>query len=93
MPPLYDFECRICGKGEEHLERMLETRERVHEGCGGTMRRLVTRQWTAVGDTPEFVTDDLGDGTPERIRGKQHLERVMRERGVHVTSKKGQEWW
>lgn len=88
--PIYDYECRACGHevetwaGIEEMELPCE--------CGGTMIRLITTSYTVAPDLESYVEENLGPD-PVRVKGKQHLERLMKERGLSVKSAKGKEWW
>jgi putative FmdB family regulatory protein len=40
--PLYEYKCSQCGVVFEVRQKFSDPRIRVHEGCGGAVRRLVS---------------------------------------------------
>jgi putative FmdB family regulatory protein len=56
--PIYEYECRKCGETIEVIQRMTEADPKKHQGCGGTLTRLLSvprvRVRDAVAQSPEF---------------------------------------
>ena len=84
--PLYDYECRKCGRVEEHYASM--SQESMRCECGGNMRRLIARSY--VNPDIEIVTDDI-DGQMRRITSRRQLNKLMAENEVY--DKHGKGWW
>ena len=40
--PIYEYACDKCGAGVELIRRLSEPDPTFHDGCGGTLRRLVS---------------------------------------------------
>jgi putative FmdB family regulatory protein len=41
--PVYEYECKACGRDFEYQQRMAEPEKTTCEACGGTLERLISR--------------------------------------------------
>jgi putative FmdB family regulatory protein len=41
--PIYEYQCRACGRTFEYQQRMTEDPKTVCESCGGALERLISR--------------------------------------------------
>lgn len=55
--PLYEYECKRCGKVFEVLQRHSSKPLTVHEGCGGALERLLSPPALQFKGTGWYVTD------------------------------------
>ena len=85
VPPLYDYQCRLCGKVEEKYAHMDEMRLRCN--CGEQTDRLTTVKYNVIGDV-DFVTDNI-TGEPTRITSRKQMKKIMKEHGVMEKYGKG----
>lgn len=55
--PLYDYKCHECGVVFEKLERFSDPPLAIHEGCGGTVERLISPSAFHFKGTGFYITD------------------------------------
>src|SRR5262245_66597242 len=41
--PVYEYECKACGRDFEYQQRMTEPEKTTCESCGGALERLISR--------------------------------------------------
>lgn len=74
--PLYDFECKECGKITEKYAKMEEITGFCD--CGGEQKRLITTSSYAIGDLEPYLDHHIGR-EPVWIKSKQHRKEVMKK--------------
>jgi putative FmdB family regulatory protein len=84
--PLYDYECKICGKMEERYCPM-EDSVVYHCTCGGDQNRVLSARYN-INRAVNFVTDDIS-GEPVSVTSKRQLKTLCDEHGVHEKYGKG----
>ncbi|PYS40681.1 MAG: hypothetical protein DMG14_09800 [Acidobacteria bacterium] len=55
--PIYEYECEKCGKTIEVLQKMSDKPLKKHEGCGGTLTKLISASGFQFKGTGWYVTD------------------------------------
>ncbi len=55
--PLYEYKCSKCGGTFEVLQRFSDQPVATHEGCGGTVERLISPAGLHFKGTGWYVTD------------------------------------
>jgi len=55
--PIYEYECRKCGKTIEVIQRMSDKPLKKHAGCGGTLNKLISAAGFQFKGTGWYVTD------------------------------------
>jgi len=69
--PIYEYECAKCGKRIEAIQKMSDKPLKKHEGCGGTLNKLISAAGFQFKGTGWYVTDYARKGsTTESKEGK-----------------------
>jgi putative FmdB family regulatory protein len=55
--PIYEYECKKCGKTIEVLQKMSDKPLKKHAGCGGTLTKLISAAGFQFKGTGWYVTD------------------------------------
>src|SRR5215469_1315180 len=55
--PIYEYECAKCGKTIEAIQKMSDKPLKKHEGCGGTLTKLISAAGFQFKGTGWYVTD------------------------------------
>jgi putative FmdB family regulatory protein len=55
--PLYEYCCHRCGRTFEVIEKFADEPLRTHEGCGGTVERLLSAPALQFKGSGWYVTD------------------------------------
>jgi len=55
--PLYEYKCGQCGSVIEVLQRIKDQPLTVHEGCGGTLERLLSASAFQFKGSGFYITD------------------------------------
>jgi putative FmdB family regulatory protein len=55
--PIYEYECAKCGKRIEVIQKMSDKPLKKHEGCGGTLQKLISAAGFQFKGTGWYVTD------------------------------------
>jgi putative FmdB family regulatory protein len=55
--PIYEYECQKCGKTFEVLQKMSDKPLKKHEGCGGSLTKLISAAGFQFKGTGWYVTD------------------------------------
>lgn len=55
--PIYEYECAKCGKRVEVIQKMSDKPLKKHEGCGGTLQKLISASGFQFKGTGWYVTD------------------------------------
>ena len=61
--PIYEYECAKCGKRIEAIQKMSDKPLKKHEGCGGTLTKLISAAGFQFKGTGWYVTDYARKGT------------------------------
>lgn len=61
--PIYEYECRSCGKRTELLQRMDEPPLAACPACGGEVRKLISAPAVQFKGSGWYVTDYAGKGS------------------------------
>jgi len=61
--PIYEYECKKCGKTIEVIQKMSDKPLKKHEGCGGTLTKLVSAAGFQFKGTGWYVTDYARKGS------------------------------
>jgi putative FmdB family regulatory protein len=62
--PLYEYECRSCGKRTEVLQRFADAPLAACPHCGGEVKKLFSAPAVQFKGTGWYVTDYAGKGKP-----------------------------
>jgi putative FmdB family regulatory protein len=55
--PIYEYECSKCGKTIEVLQKMTDKPLKKHQGCGGSLTKLISAAGFQFKGTGWYVTD------------------------------------
>ena len=55
--PIYEYQCAKCGKTIEVIQKMSDKPLKKHEGCGGTLTKLISAAGFQFKGTGWYVTD------------------------------------
>lgn len=55
--PLYEYRCETCGAVFEVMQKFSDTPISIHEGCGGSVEKLISRSAIQFKGTGWYVTD------------------------------------
>ncbi len=55
--PIYEYECAKCGKTIEVIQKMSDKPLKKHEGCGGSLTKLISASGFQFKGTGWYVTD------------------------------------
>src|SRR5262245_38408949 len=55
--PIYEYQCTKCGKTIEVIQKMSDKPLKKHEGCGGSLTKLVSAAGFQFKGTGWYVTD------------------------------------
>jgi putative FmdB family regulatory protein len=82
---LYTYQCKDCGE-EQDAHRSVENRMECPPcRCGGSTEKIISA-YRVVGDMAPYYDENL----ETYVKGKQHRQKVMREKGV--SEKYGKGW-
>ncbi len=60
--PLYEYHCDKCGNRFEVLQKFSESPLTEHEGCGGSVKRLLSAPGLQFKGSGWYITDYKGSG-------------------------------
>src|SRR6266851_884410 len=55
--PIYEYQCKKCGKTIEIIQKMSDKPLKKHEGCGGALTKLISASGFQFKGTGWYVTD------------------------------------
>jgi putative FmdB family regulatory protein len=61
--PIYEYECKKCGKTIEVIQKMSDAPLKKHAKCGGTLTKLISASGFQFKGTGWYVTDYARKGT------------------------------
>jgi putative FmdB family regulatory protein len=64
--PIYEYECKKCGKTIEVIQKMSDAPLKRHTGCGGTLTKLISAAGFQFKGTGWYVTDYARKGTESK---------------------------
>ncbi len=66
--PLYEYRCSKCGEKFEVIQKFSDAPLTVHEGCGGTVERLISLSGFSLKGSGWYATDYAkgGSSSPRR---------------------------
>jgi putative FmdB family regulatory protein len=68
--PLYEYRCAKCGNVFEVIQKFSDTPLTVHEACGGTVERLISRSGFALKGSGWYATDYPRSGSTPKTESK-----------------------
>jgi len=63
--PIYEYECKKCGKTIEVIQKMSDKPLKKHEACGGALTKLISAAGFQFKGTGWYVTDYARKGSGE----------------------------
>jgi putative FmdB family regulatory protein len=73
--PIYEYECAKCGKTIEVIQKMSDAPLKKHQGCGGTLTKLISAAGFQFKGTGWYVTDYARKGaTSDSGEGRESKE-------------------
>ena len=72
--PLYEYRCAKCGNVFEVIQKFSDTPLTVHEACGGTVERLISRSGFALKGSGWYATDYPRSGSTPKESGESKKE-------------------
>jgi putative FmdB family regulatory protein len=64
--PIYEYECKKCGKTIEVIQKMSDAPLKKHAGCGGSLTKLISAAGFQFKGTGWYVTDYARKGTESK---------------------------
>ena len=64
--PLYEYRCSKCGEKFEVIQKFADAPLTVHEGCGGTVERLISLSGFSLKGTGWYATDYARGGSSQK---------------------------
>ena len=64
--PIYEYECKKCGKTIEVIQKMSDAPLKKHAGCGGGLTKLISAAGFQFKGTGWYVTDYARKGTESK---------------------------
>ena len=97
--PIYEYECIVCGKQHEIMQKHNDTPVTECPGCGGTMRKLISNTSFVLKGTGWYKTDyasptnvkEGGEGkadTEKQKTGEAEKESAKTENKTEASVKK-----
>ena len=68
--PIYEYECAKCGKTIEVIQSYSDKPLKKHEGCGGTLTKLISASGFQFKGTGWYVTDYARKSSPENAKAE-----------------------
>ena len=68
--PLYEYRCAKCGNVFEVIQKFSDAPLTVHETCGGTVERLISRSGFALKGSGWYATDYPRSGSTPKESGE-----------------------
>jgi putative FmdB family regulatory protein len=81
--PIYEIECRLCGKKSEYYDPLPNDRTHPCPACGGQTDRLYSLSVPRLFKVFE-TTNILPDGTPITVKGSGQLAQLENEHHVRL---------
>ena len=72
--PLYEYRCAKCGNVFEVIQKFSDTPLTVHEACGGTVERLISRSGFSLKGSGWYATDYPRSGSTPKESGDSKSE-------------------
>jgi putative FmdB family regulatory protein len=77
--PIYEYSCKKCGKTIEVIQKFSDPELKRHQGCGGSLTKLISTASFQLKGAGWYVTDYArkgkgGDGEPSKESGKDSKE-------------------
>ena len=63
--PIYEYQCKKCGKKFETIQKMSDKPLKKHEKCGGALTKLISASGFQFKGTGWYVTDYARKGSGE----------------------------
>src|SRR5438477_12756608 len=64
--PLYEYRCAKCGEKFEVIQKFADAPLTVHEACGGTVERLISRSGFSLKGSGWYATDYAKSGSSQK---------------------------
>ena len=84
--PLYEYECKTCGKHEDAFRKISEHKNGP-KCCGEIMSQVLGKHYV-IPDLDPYWDENLGK-EPLYVKSKQHRKKLMKEHGVSELYGKG----
>ena len=72
--PIYEYSCKKCGKTIEAIQKFSDPPLKKHQGCGGTLTKLISAAGFQFKGTGWYVTDYARKGKTGDSDGKETKE-------------------
>ena len=85
--PVYEYECKACGRDFEYQQRMTEPEKTTCEACGGALERLISRTAFALKGAGWYK--DLyskADGSFDPRKGKDYDPKEIKDKAESAKS-------
>ena len=92
--PIYEYPCKKCGKTIEVIQKFSDPVLRKHQGCGGSLTKLISQSAFQLKGTGWYVTDYARKGkaesrtSPESSKSPRTRRRSLRQNRDRVRSSK-----
>ena len=84
--PIYEYECKKCGKTIEVIQKMSDAPLKKHAGCGGTLTKLISAAGFQFKGTGWYVTDYAKSGKAATEEKKSEPTKTEPAQGSTTTS-------
>ncbi len=85
--PLYEYECRKCGKRFEKIQKFSDPPLETHERCGGAVHRLLSSPAIQFKGTGWYVTDYARKSSPSESSSATSSESSSKSETTSDSSK------
>jgi putative FmdB family regulatory protein len=85
--PLYEYKCDSCGEAFEVMQKFADEPLKVHENCGGAVRRLLSSPMLQFKGSGWYVTDYAKGGNGSRKGDKESKPSDTKSEGKPAESK------
>jgi|SRR5262245_34558896 len=73
--PIYEYSCKKCGKTIEVIQKFSDAPLKKHEGCGGTLTKLISASGFQFKGSGWYVTDYARKSKGESDSGSDKSEK------------------
>jgi putative FmdB family regulatory protein len=87
--PIYEYSCKKCGKTIEVIQKFSDPILKRHQGCGGTLTKLISASAFQLKGTGWYVTDYARKGQQDEGAGSGNAQESANTKGAGGKEKDG----
>ena len=77
--PIYEYECAKCGKTIEVIQKFSDKPLKKHQGCGGSLTKLISAAGFQFKGSGWYVTDYARKGQTEKSESTESSKKDSKE--------------